>query len=165
MISPQAYLEMFNEEGIDKNKVAAIMQSYFEFNYPFIVDKVTNFIENGDIPNDKVYSTVTDLHNRLVASTIHNSLDIDKLIFLMRSSFGGAAKVYTRGSCVKFAMILNFVYPNGEIYYNGDHAIFKLNDKFYDITGEVQCTNHIPLKDYPLMETYLIMSLKYDERI
>ena len=42
----------------------------------------------------------------------------------IRESFDDSVKVYTEGSCVKFAMILKEIFPSGEIYYNSHHAIF-----------------------------------------
>lgn len=48
-------------------------------------------------------------------------------------------ELFTTGYCYYFALILQHRYADGEIYYlsNSNHWIFKLFDKFYDITGEI----------------------------
>ena len=56
---------------------------------------------------------------------MENVNDILKTIDLIRDSFSNSVNVYTKGSCVKFAMILKHLYPEGDIYYDMDHAIFK----------------------------------------
>lgn len=63
-----------------------------------------------------------------------------KLISEIRNSFADSVYVYTNGSCWEFYKILKCVYPEAEAYYNSDHVITKINGKFYDITGEVECT-------------------------
>lgn len=47
--------------------------------------------------------------------------------------------VFTNGNCYHFSVILKHIYPEGEIWYKQllGHFVFKLNDKFYDITGDV----------------------------
>ena len=52
--------------------------------------------------------------------------EILKIIERIRDSFDGSIEVYTQGSCVKFAMILKEIFPQGNILYNSDHAIFIL---------------------------------------
>lgn len=71
-------------------------------------------------------------------------LDIIKVI---RDSFIGSETVYTRGSCYKFYKILKEIFPEAEAYYNSDHVITKISDKYYDITGEVQITNYISVDE------------------
>lgn len=51
------------------------------------------------------------------------------------------------GKCIEFAYLLSQLYQ-GEIYWDEDHAIFKHQNKFYDITGEVACVTHLPLHSY-----------------
>jgi hypothetical protein len=48
-------------------------------------------------------------------------------------------KTFTQGFCYDFACILKMNFPKGEIYFikNRRHYVFKINNKFYDITGEV----------------------------
>lgn len=82
-------------------------------------------------------------------------------IQLIRESFDGSVEVYTKGSCVKLAMLLKHLYPEGQVLYDMDHAIFEYNGTCFDITGEVRKTNnHIPLEEYGLINLWNIMSLK-----
>lgn len=88
-------------------------------------------------------------------------MKILQIIERIRTSFTDAEKVYTQGSCIKFAMILKEIYPQGEILYDSDHAIFALNGNYYDITGETTKTkNHIPIEEYGLLQMYDLMNLK-----
>ena len=57
--------------------------------------------------------------------------EILKVIERIRDSFDGSIEVYTQGSCVKFAMILKEIFPQGNILYNSDHAIFILEGRIY----------------------------------
>ena len=43
---------------------------------------------------------------------------------------------------MNFFVILKSIFPNSVAYYNSDHIITKIDDKYYDITGQVICTNH-----------------------
>lgn len=93
-------------------------------------------------------------------SAIHN--EILQTIELIRDSFEGSEIVYTRGSCVKFAMILLHLYPTGEILYDLNHALFRINDMCYDINGEAVANKfHIPIQDYGLLQMWKSMNLKY----
>ena len=56
--------------------------------------------------------------------------EILKVIERIRDSFDGSVEVYTQGSCVKFAMILKEIFPQGNILYNSDHAIFILEGRW-----------------------------------
>ena len=85
-----------------------------------------------------------------------------KIIKRIRDSFDDSIKVYTKGSCVKFAMILKEIYPRGEVLYDSNHGIFEYENVCYDINGITKKTeNHIPLKEYGLLHGYDIMNLKY----
>ena len=94
---------------------------------------------------------------------MENVNHILKTIDLIRDSFSNSVNVYTKGSCVKFAMILKHLYPEGDIYYDMDHAIFKYGCNYYDINGFAQKNDgHIPLIEYGLLVAYDIMNLKYN---
>ena len=41
------------------------------------------------------------------------------------------------GGCYKFARLLRNLY-GGEIFYNNDHCITKIQDKYYDLFGEYE---------------------------
>lgn len=61
-----------------------------------------------------------------------------KFIKIVKDSFRGSSDVYTRGSCYKFFEILKFVFPSAECFYYSKHILTKINDRFYDINGEVK---------------------------
>lgn len=93
-----------------------------------------------------------------------NRIEILKLITLIRESFDDSVKVYTQGSCVRFALILKHIYPQGEILWDESHALFELDGFCYDVTGDVQpSTHHIPIQDYGLLKLYGLFKLKYSE--
>lgn len=87
--------------------------------------------------------------------------EILRLIRLVRESFDSSVEVYTRGSCIRFALILSHIYPNGKILYDGSHAIFQLGDRYYDITGEVKRGTHIELFSYGYSAVDELYQLKY----
>ena len=64
--------------------------------------------------------------------------NIEKFISAIRDSFIGSQQVYTEGSCFQFYLILKSIFPETECYFDEDHAITKIDNKFYDITGEVR---------------------------
>jgi hypothetical protein len=90
-------------------------------------------------------------------------LRILKVIDRIRDSFEGAAEVYTNGSCVKLAMILLEIFPQGKILYDGNHAIFEHGDCCYDINGIAEKTeDHFSLREYGILEIYDLMVIKYN---
>ena len=85
-------------------------------------------------------------------------------IELVRNSFNGSEIVYTNGSCIKFAMILKHIYPEGKILYDLNHAIFEYDKKYFDINGFANYTkNHIPIEEYGILKMYNSMNLKYEK--
>lgn len=64
-------------------------------------------------------------------------IDIETFIRTIRDSFVGSQEVFTLGSCYHFYLILRQVFPNAEAWYDQNHIITKIEDKFYDINGEV----------------------------
>lgn len=69
------------------------------------------------------------------------------LVFIakIRESHPTMENIFKYGSCINFHWILKHVYPNAKIYYNGDHIITKIEEKYYDITGEVDPKRYLPL--------------------
>lgn len=63
--------------------------------------------------------------------------EVEKFIQTIRDSFIGSQQVYTEGSCYHFYLILKQVFPEAKAYYDADHIITKIGNKFYDITGEI----------------------------
>ena len=86
-----------------------------------------------------------------------------KVIELIRDSFDGSVEVYTQGSCTKFAMILKYLFPDGEILSDHNHTIFEYDGRCYDINGfSEKNENHRPILDYGIIKTYEWMSNKYN---
>ena len=51
--------------------------------------------------------------------------------------------------CHYFSLILQSIFPGSEEYYNSDHAITKIGNKFYDLNGVVEHTERfLPLNAY-----------------
>ena len=76
--------------------------------------------------------------------------EVLKLITAIRESFDDSVKVYTQGGCFRFYLILKSVFPDAAAYYDMDHIITKIGDKYYDINGEyTDLKNYLPLTDYP----------------
>lgn len=121
-------------------------------------------IDLADIPKGislEEVVTFAKVYNAIDNSTIQNK-QLEDLITQIRDSFNGSVEVYTKGSCIKFCMILKTVYPKGVILYNSDHAIFELNNRYYDITGEVvKLPSHLPIEEYGILKCYELMNLKY----
>jgi hypothetical protein len=71
-----------------------------------------------------------------------------KFIKTVRESVKGMEFVYTNGSCYQFYLILKSIIPEAESWYDSDHVITKIGERFYDITGEVKCENHLNMDEH-----------------
>jgi hypothetical protein len=49
--------------------------------------------------------------------------------------------------CMMMFLLLRLKFKNAEPYYDNDHVITKINNKYYDWTGEVNIGSHIPFED------------------
>lgn len=58
-------------------------------------------------------------------------------ISLIRNSHSKMTDIFTQGSCGDFYKILREVYPESIPYYNSNHMITRIDDKYYDITGQI----------------------------
>lgn len=68
--------------------------------------------------------------------------EVMDFIRVIRESFLDAALVYRYGGCYGFYKILKHRFPSAIAYYDDnhkDHILSKINGRFYDITGEVDC--------------------------
>lgn len=92
--------------------------------------------------------------------------EVESFIKIIRESFDDSVKVYTQGSCLKFSMILEYVFPGGEILWDEDHSLYELNGICYDINGEQSKGEfHKSLKEnYSLCEIYKLLSHKYKKK-
>ena len=96
-------------------------------------------------------------------SDISTSLKVLSVISRIRDSFVGASHVYTNGSCIKFAMILQEIFPDGSIFYDPNHARFELEGEYYDINGYARKTSsHIPIEDYGTLKCYDLMNMAFN---
>jgi len=87
--------------------------------------------------------------------------DILAFIKRIRESFPNAVKVYSQGSCIQFALILKQAYSKGEVCWNEDHGAYFFNDHYYDITGEIENDDFIPLSEYDILQVDNILKLRY----
>ncbi|KAB7891426.1 hypothetical protein [Poseidonibacter ostreae] len=71
---------------------------------------------------------------------------VEKIIRTIRESFVGSVTVYTKGSCYGFHKILKEIFPDAVAFYKDEHIVSKIDNKYYDITGEVK-ENFIPLDE------------------
>lgn len=82
----------------------------------------------------------------------NNNDRVESFISKVRDSFIGSQQVYTEGSCYHFYLILKEVFPEAEPWFDEDHILTKIGDKFYDITGEVR--RDISLNKYDRIPSY-----------
>ncbi len=57
-------------------------------------------------------------------------------------------KYYMEGGCYEFYLKLKEKFPDAEAYYNSNHVITKIDDKYYDSSGRVEKDNHISVDIY-----------------
>ena len=81
-----------------------------------------------------------------------------EIITEIRNSHSEMVNIFSKGSCYNLFLILKLVFPEAEAYYNSDHIITKIGEKFYDINeGWIYKTGRLggPLGDgnyYPSHE-------------
>lgn len=73
-----------------------------------------------------------------------------EFIYEVQASRKDAIYYYTRGNCYKFFLLLKERFPRAKGYYNSDHVITKIGNRYYDITGQVNKENHLEIdKHFP----------------
>ena len=65
----------------------------------------------------------------------------------IRRSHSEMTNIYLNGSCLNMFCILRSIYPQAKAWFNIDHVITEIDGRFYDITGQVQKTNHMPFTE------------------
>lgn len=66
-------------------------------------------------------------------------------ITFIRESHSTMENIFTKGSCLNFFCILHSIYPEAQPWFNINHVISKIDNKFYDVTGEVKdVDNYLP---------------------
>lgn len=90
-------------------------------------------------------------------------IQILSVIKSIRESFPAASKVYTEGSCIQFAIILNTIWPKGVVLYDCNHAIFEYDNMTFDINGIAKKEEgHIPIMEYGLVALNNLLKLEYE---
>lgn len=59
------------------------------------------------------------------------------IISLIRDSHSNMIDIFTKGSCLNLFLILHSIYPEAKPLFNIDHVITEIDNKCYDITGQV----------------------------
>ena len=72
--------------------------------------------------------------------------EVNDFIDLLREGIPNAESLFLYGGCYKLYKILKFVFDDAVAYYDGNHVITKIGDKFWDIRGEVKPSErHLPV--------------------
>lgn len=59
------------------------------------------------------------------------------LLARIRQSHPQMVNIFTKGSCFYLYLILKHIYPEAIYYDDFNHVITMIDDRYYDITGEV----------------------------
>lgn len=79
--------------------------------------------------------------------------DIVNFISEIRGSHVDMVEIFTKGSCLNFFLILRKVWPEAQPYYNINHIVTKIEDRFFDVRGDV--TNEVKRENYiPFFSIY-----------
>lgn len=84
-------------------------------------------------------------------------MKIESFITALRESDDYMETIFTQGGCYKFALMLQKLFPDGEIYMElQDHAVYYYKGEYWDITGRVTgLTLHKPnYEDIEIMEKW-----------
>ena len=55
---------------------------------------------------------------------------------------------FLNGECFKFYLLLKDKMSQTQAYYDSDHVICKIGNKYYDASGEVDKGRHLPMKKH-----------------
>lgn len=76
-------------------------------------------------------------------------LDILNIFAQLKKNFMLVERNVSEHSCMAHHLILKAYYPEAECWFNVDHVISKVGEKFYDRTGEVTETDNFrPITEY-----------------
>lgn len=53
---------------------------------------------------------------------------------------------FLNGGCGVMFRLLHSHFPEARAFYDSDHVITRIKNRYYDATGEVRLGNHIPLE-------------------
>lgn len=92
----------------------------------------------------------------------HREFDIMSFIYLIREWVPNAEEVFTKGNCIGLALILLDRFPGGDVMYDENHAVYRLNGKGYDINGYTVINPKAKrLQDYDLLRLSDLLKPKY----
>lgn len=90
------------------------------------------------------------------------------IISLIRDSHPDMKTIFTEGSCLNLFLILHSIYPEAKPLFNIDHVITEIDNRCYDITGQVSKKGYSPFSEYynkkGISKSFSQM-LKYDYRL
>lgn len=89
--------------------------------------------------------------------------EILTFIARIRQSHPRMVDIFTKGSCFYFYLILKHVYPEAIYYDDFNHVITRIDDKFYDITGEVSPSPNHDVRDEDFYANGLLHFGRQDE--
>ena len=98
-------------------------------------------------------------------------MDINKFLKELRDSSERIYSIYTKGSCYRLFSILSTIFPNAVPYWSDmdNHAITKIDNKFYDIGGEITLSYVEDKGYYPipkrLRNGYYLLKYAEDEKL
>ena len=72
----------------------------------------------------------------------------DRVLYFItsiRKRLGDNCNYYLNGGCYSFYFKLLGKFTNAVCYYNSEHVITKIGNKYYDITGVVKTKGHLPV--------------------
>ena len=75
-------------------------------------------------------------------SSMTKHQEVLQFIIRIQACFPGSIQHCRYGYCFEFADLLLDRFPEGKKYYDEDHMITKIEDNYYDITGEVARVSH-----------------------
>lgn len=67
----------------------------------------------------------------------------------LRAAVPDAVARFTQGGCFQLHLLLRALDDTAEPWYDADHVITRIGDRFYDITGPVPPGLHQPLSAEP----------------
>ena len=89
-----------------------------------------------------------------VERLVMRDIDIETLIENLRQTDPHIETIYTHGGCFRFHLFIRNLVGKGEAWINKehDHVITRIDEKYYDITGEVHADGYYPIIDPVTME-------------
>lgn len=74
---------------------------------------------------------------------------ITGILHALRSLHPDLERQCLHGSCFRLYLLLAEVFPEAEPWYDSNHVITKIGERFYDIRGEVAPDKHYPMRNEP----------------